>query len=279
MTDRISVKNLCLHGYHGVLPEETRLGQKFYVDIDCALDLAPSAADDDFGKTISYVSLCDLAAEVSAAGPYRLIETLADRIAGAVLDRFPPVRAVTVEVRKPSAPIRANVDHVAVAVTRDRRCRVGFSLGSNLGDKSANLRRALAHLGTLEGLELDRVSQFYKTAPWGKEDQDWFVNACATGWTTLQPLALLKAAKRIELQLGRIPGERWGPRLIDIDLLFVGDRTLETPQLSLPHRELFNRAFVLVPLAEIAGELVLNGRSVARAAAALDPRAEEIAPL
>jgi dihydroneopterin aldolase/2-amino-4-hydroxy-6-hydroxymethyldihydropteridine diphosphokinase len=279
MTDRVSVKNLCLHGYHGVLPEEAKLGQRFYVDLDCVLDLEPCAEADDYSKTICYASLCDLAAEISARGPYRLIETLADRIARAVLGRFQPVREVIVKVRKPSAPISAKLDHVGVTITRKRRHRVGFSLGSNLGDKSANLRSALAHLNALEGLEVDRVSQFYKTAPWGKEDQDWFVNACATGWTTLHPLSILKAIKGIELRIGRIPAERWGPRIIEVDLLFVDDLQIKTTQLTLPHRELFNRAFFLVPLAEIAGDLTVMGQEIARAAASLAPKEEDISPI
>ncbi|MBD3677945.1 MAG: 2-amino-4-hydroxy-6-hydroxymethyldihydropteridine diphosphokinase [Rhodobacteraceae bacterium] len=269
MTDRICVKNLCLHGYHGVMPEETRLGQKFYVDLDCVVDLEPCTEIDDYSRTICYASLCDLAEEVSRNGPYQLIETLGDRIARAVLERFPPVREVQVHVRKPSAPIAANLDHVGVSIVRKRLYRVGFSLGSNMGEKAANLRRALAYLDTLEGLDIERVSQFYKTAPWGKEDQDWFLNACATGWTTLQPQSILKSIKRIELEIGRVPGERWGPRLIDIDLLFVDDLQIETARLTLPHAELFNRAFVLIPLAEIAGDVTLSGRNISEAAKSL----------
>jgi 2-amino-4-hydroxy-6-hydroxymethyldihydropteridine diphosphokinase len=96
------------------------------------------------------------------------------------------------------------------------------------------------------------------------------------GWTTRPPVEMLKALKRIELQLGRIPGKRWGPRIIDIDLLFSGDLTLETPLLTLPHREMFNRAFVLVPLAEIAADHAVLGRSIGEAAAALTLAPDEI---
>ncbi len=279
MTDRVSVRNLCLLGSHGVHPEETKLGQKFYIDIHCDLDLGPCAADDDYDKAVCYGALCDLAAEVSGRGPYRLIETLGDRIAGAVLGRFGQVAEVTVRVRKPSAPIAAVLDHVEVTIRRRRRLRIGLSLGSNMGDKLANVRTALAWLRAEDGIEIDRVSRFYRTAPWGKTDQDWFLNACATGWTLRDPVELLKALKRIELTLGRVPGERWGPRAIDIDLLFAGDLRIETPLLTLPHPELFNRSFVLVPLAEIAGDHAVAGRSIGEAAGALDLAPDEIAPL
>ena len=106
------------------------------------------------------------------------------------------------------------------------------------------------------GIELAAVSRFYRTAPWGKIDQDWFVNACALGRTRLEPEALLERIKALEVELGRAPAERWGPRVIDIDLIAYGDVTLKTERLTLPHPELFNRAFVLVPLAEIAPDLV-----------------------
>ena len=276
MTDQVRVQNLCLHGYHGVLPEETKLGQKFYVDITCDLNLAPCAVDDDYTKAVCYGALCDLAAEVSEAGPYQLIETLGDRICAAILDRFDRVDHVAVAVRKPSASLKAQFDHVSVTINRQRRYRVGVSLGSNLGDKMANLRTALMWLNTLPGFEVDQVSSFYQTAPWGNEDQDWFLNACLTGWTTLAPMELLKALKRIELELGRVPAVRWGPRAIDLDLLFSEDLEIKSRLLTLPHPQMFNRAFVLVPLAEIAGDHKVLGQSVADGLAALDYDADEI---
>lgn len=261
MTDRVFVTDLCLHGNHGLHPEETRLGQKFHVDIECAVDLAPCAAEDDYEKAVCYGTLCDMAAEVSASGPFRLIETLGHRIAEAVLARFYAVNEVVVRVRKPSAPLAAVFGHVGVEIRRRRRRRIGLSLGSNMGDKIANVQTALSLLRTENVVEFDAISKFYRTAPWGKEDQDWFVNACATGWTTLTPEEVLKACKRIEFHVGRVPTVRWGPRAIDIDILFIDAIDIEGPELTLPHREMFNRAFVLAPLAEIAPDLEIGGRT------------------
>ena len=121
-----------------------------------------------------------------------------------------------------------------------------LALGGNVGDKAASLRRALHALASEPGIELTAVSRFYRTAPWGKTDQDWFVNACALARTRLEPEALLDRVKALEVELGRAPAERWGPRVIDIDLIAYGDVTLKTERLTLPHPELFNRAFVLV---------------------------------
>lgn len=269
MTDWVSVRNLRLRGRHGVLPEEARLGQEFQLDIDCALDAEPCARDDDYERSVCYASLCETARDVSQAGPYRLVETLAHRVIEAILARHGVVERVVVTVRKPSAPIDAQFDWVGVTLERRRRRAVGLSLGSNMGDTRSNLRAAVDHLGTVSGLELDRVSRLYRTAPWGDTDQDWFLNACATGWTTLAPEELLRTLKRIELALGRAPSRRWGPRAIDVDLLFVDDLERDTPFLTLPHPGLFERAFVLIPLAEIAPERAVLGRSVAEAAAAV----------
>lgn len=148
--------------------------------------------------------------------------------------------------------------------------RVGFGLGSNIGDKPSNVRRALALLEEREIAKLTAISGIYRTPPWGDPDQGDFANACAIGETELSPYELLAAVKKIEADMGREPTRRWGPRLIDVDILFLGDHTLDDPELTLPHKELFSRGFVLLPLAEIAPDLVLDGEPVARARDAVD---------
>ena len=161
----------------------------------------------------------------------------------------------------------------------DGKARVVLALGGNVGDKVASLRRALRAITGEPGIELTAVSRLYRTAPWGKTDQDWFVNACALGRTTLKPQALLERIKALEVELGREPTERWGPRVIDIDLIAYDDIALKTERLTLPHPELFKRAFVLVPLAEIAPDLVIAGVRVGQAAARLGDEAAEVVPL
>ncbi len=142
---------------------------------------------------------------------------------------------------------------------------VGFGLGSNIGDGPANLREALRLLAERKVARLTAVSRIYRTAPWGELDQSEFANACAIGETTLGPYELLAAVKTIEADMGREPTRRWGPRLIDIDLLFYGTQAIEDPELTIPHKELFARRFVLAPLAEIAPDLTLGGVAVREA--------------
>ena len=146
---------------------------------------------------------------------------------------------------------------------------VGLSFGSNIGDKAANIKDAMKRLMAAQRVRLKAVSHLYRTAPWGKVDQDFFANAAALAETRLKPLELLAHVKKIESDMGRTKQEHWGPRLIDIDLLFYGDLVLDDPRLTLPHREMFNRAFVLVPLAEIAAGRRIGGRLVGEAALAM----------
>jgi len=148
--------------------------------------------------------------------------------------------------------------------------RVGFGLGSNIGDKPANIREALRLLEERGVARLTAVSRVYRTPPWGVLDQGDFANACAIRETTLSPYELLAAVKKIEADMGREPSRRWGPRLIDVDILFLGDHTLDDPELTLPHKELFGRGFVLRPLVEIAPDLVLDGLPVAEALGTVD---------
>ncbi len=110
------------------------------------------------------------------------------------------------------------------------------------------------------------MSRLYRTAPWGGVAQPDYANSCAIGRTDLAPLDLLDAIKRLERDLGRVDTVRWGPRAIDIDILYYGDETVQDERLVIPHRDLLNRAFVLIPLAEIAPDLVIGGRRVADAA-------------
>ncbi|MCT8972669.1 2-amino-4-hydroxy-6-hydroxymethyldihydropteridine diphosphokinase [Microbaculum marinisediminis] len=153
---------------------------------------------------------------------------------------------------------------------------VGFSLGSNIGDKTGRLIRALEALFAGPDLAFVACSSFYKTAPWGYADQDWFVNLCAVGETSLPPERLLALCKHVEQVVGRQDTFRWGPRVIDVDILYYGGDEISEPGLAIPHRELFNRGFVLVPLAEIRPGLVLSGRVIGEEATRFADEAMEI---
>lgn len=127
-----------------------------------------------------------------------------------------------------------------------------LSLGSNLADRAGQLRQALKALGQLRQTVVTRVSRLYESEPLGELNQPAFLNMAAEIKTGLAPLELLNAAKEIERELGREDGPRWGPRLIDIDIILWGDTVIDDDVLTIPHAQYRQRAFVLAPLCEIA---------------------------
>ena len=129
------------------------------------------------------------------------------------------------------------------------------ALGSNLGDREENLRNALVHLSAND-VQVEKVSTFIETEPYGVTDQPGFVNAVCQVETELEPLELLRLLLKIELEMGRVRVRRWGERNIDLDLLLYEDACVVSEELTLPHPDMQNRDFVLLPLAEIAGEVV-----------------------
>lgn len=145
-----------------------------------------------------------------------------------------------------------------------------IGLGANLGDRMGNLARAVAALS--QHVRVSAVSPVYATRPWGVTDQPDFLNLCLCAHGRQAPETLLRLCQSIERDLGRQPGPRWGPRVIDIDLLFVGQSCMQTATLTLPHPALRQRAFVLIPLADIAPDFIdpVTGQRVAELAQQID---------
>lgn len=136
-----------------------------------------------------------------------------------------------------------------------------LGLGSNLQQPVAQLNEALYRLGETAGVEVLQISSFYQTPPWGDEQQDDFINAVVQIETSLDPIPLLHVLQSIEDLMGRQRSERrWGPRLIDIDLLLYADVQYQSEELELPHPRMHERAFVLVPLSELEKTLIIPGR-------------------
>jgi 2-amino-4-hydroxy-6-hydroxymethyldihydropteridine diphosphokinase len=152
-----------------------------------------------------------------------------------------------------------------------------IALGGNVGDVRATFQKAIANIcGMAQGTLLARSSD-YATPPWGDEQQARFINACIEIETSLDPRALLFTLHRIEKKFGRdrTKETRWGPRTLDLDLIAYDDASIQMPELTLPHPRLFERAFVLMPLAEIAPDRLISGRSVASALAQLSTQGIE----
>lgn len=139
-----------------------------------------------------------------------------------------------------------------------------LGLGANLGDRAATLAGALASLAATQGLKILRCSGLYETEPQGLTDQPWFLNCVAAVSWAGTPRNLLYACLAVEARFGRTRTVRWGPRTLDVDVLLLGDRVIDTPELTVPHPRLHERAFALAPLAEIAPDAVIPGRGAVR---------------
>jgi len=155
-----------------------------------------------------------------------------------------------------------------------------IALGGNVGDVRATFRKAIANICGMAQAALVARSSDYATPPWGNEQQARFINACIEIETSLDPHALLFTLQRIEQKFGRDRSKetRWGPRTLDLDMLAYDDVRLQRPELTLPHPHLFERAFVLVPLVEIAPDRVIAGRSVRQALEGLSTEGIERLP-
>jgi 2-amino-4-hydroxy-6-hydroxymethyldihydropteridine diphosphokinase len=163
------------------------------------------------------------------------------------------------------------------AITELKPVVAYVGLGANLGDPRRQLQEALARLAAAEEVELLKASAFYLNPPLGPPDQPWYVNAVAQVRTRLEPEELLRVLRQVEEDLGRVRGEHWGPRVIDLDLLLYDGVIISGPELVLPHPEMHCRAFVLVPLAEIAPQAwhPVLGKTAGELLAELDAQARD----
>ncbi|HVX23066.1 MAG TPA: 2-amino-4-hydroxy-6-hydroxymethyldihydropteridine diphosphokinase [Acidimicrobiales bacterium] len=268
--DRIEIRDLRVTGVHGVLPEERERAQPFAVDLDAWLDAAPAAASDALADTVDYGDVVLQVAAVVAGRSFQLLEALASELARVVLDADRRVAAVAVTVRKLRPPLPADVGSVGVRVVRRRPVRAFLGLGSNLGDRRALLAQAVATLR--EAGDVVAVSPVYETEPVGGPDgQGPYLNLVVELATTDPPRRLLERCRQLERAARRVRTVRFGPRTLDADVLLVGDAVVDQPDLQVPHPRLWERRFVVAPLADLAPDLV--------DAAALDAAGGQVARL
>lgn len=261
--DCITISNLEIFAYHGVLKEENALGQKFLVSVKMFTDITEAAENDDISKSINYADVCRTIEAFLTEHTYKLIETTADRLALHLLKTYNRVEKLELEIKKPWAPILMTLETVSVIVKRGWH-RAYLGIGSNMGDKEANLKEAIHLLDEEEDCIVERVSSFIITEPVGGVEQDDFLNGALAIKTLKTPQELLMLIAEIEKKLKRERIIHWGPRTIDLDILIFDDEIIQTVDLTIPHPEMCNREFVLQPLAEIAPWLKhpVNGETI-----------------
>lgn len=251
MKDQIIIKNLEIFANHGVFPEENKLGQKFLVSAILFTDTREAGTTDNLTTSIDYGAICQFIDQFLKNHTFHLIERAAEALAEELLLHTPGLDAVELTIQKPWAPIGLPLESVAVKIRRSWHTAY-LGIGSNMGDKKAYLDQAVQALKEHKTCQVEAVSDYLVTSPYGVTDQDDFLNACLKLRTLLTPYELLDELHKIEQQAGRERIRRWGPRTLDLDILFYDDLILGDPNLCIPHVDLANREFVLKPLAGIA---------------------------
>lgn len=249
--DEIHIENLEVFANHGVFPEETRLGQKFLLSLTMYTDTRKAGKTDALEDSVNYGEVSSFITAYTKEHPRKLIEAAAEDLAEELLFQFPLLKGVTLEVKKPWAPVGLPLETVSVKITRFWHDAY-IALGSNLGDKKAYLDGAVKALDEVSGCKVEKVSSYLVTEPYGGVEQDDFLNGCLLLKTCLSPLELLDRLHDIEQAAHRERLIHWGPRTLDLDILLYDDEVLETDDLIIPHVEMHLRDFVLKPLCEIA---------------------------
>ena len=262
--DQIKIQELEVFANHGVFPEENALGQKFVISAVLYTDTRPAGQTDDLTLSVHYGEVSQRIREFVEGNTWKLLETVAEKLAFELLVCFPKVRKIRLEIRKPWAPVRLPLKMVAVEIERQWH-RAYIALGSNMGEKREHLEHAVELLKETPGCRVTAVSDFITTAPYGYLEQDDFLNGCLELDTLLAPEELLFRLHEIEQSEKRERVIHWGPRTLDLDIIFYDDLVLDTDTLHIPHVEMHKRDFVLRPLAQIAPwkRHPLSGRTVA----------------
>ncbi len=273
-SDMIRMEGMRFFGRTGLLDFEKRDGQIFVVDLYLYFSRLAAVETDRIEDTVHYGEVFETVRTCVEAHSYNMIEYLGGRIAQEVFRGFSAIEAIEVTVRKPDAPVNGDFDAMGVTLYRERSemnlagNRAYLSLGTNMGDRMKNLKDALARLSGTPGIRLGPCSSVYETDPVGYLEQDPFLNLVCLVDTDLSPFDLLQVCLRIEKELLRVRTVRYGPRTIDIDILnyyrerITGSAAMfsevlsEDPDLVLPHPRMAERAFVLIPLAELKGESI-----------------------
>ena len=253
--DKIVIKNLNIFAYHGVFEEEKKNGQLFRISAELRLSLRKAAQQDDLRLAVNYADVCELIQEVTTREKCDLIETVAENIAAEILIKYRTVQGVRVKVSKPDAPIDMTFEDVAVVVDRERHTAL-LGLGSNLGDREQYLKTAVDQLSKDDYIKVKKVSSYIETEPYGPVDQPDFLNAAVLVETLYTAEELLMVTSDIEQDAKRERIIHWGPRTLDIDILLFDAEIISTERLTVPHKEMHLRDFVLRPADEIAPYLM-----------------------
>lgn len=249
--DKIKIKNLEVFANHGVFPEENVLGQKFIVSATLYTDTRKAGKTDDLTASIHYGEVSGFIDKYLRSHTFQLLESAAENLAEELLANVTHLEAIDLEIKKPWAPVHLPLETVSVEIHRQWHTAY-IAFGSNMGDKQQYIKEGVEAIGQLEHSLVTKVSDIVTTEPYGVTDQDVFLNGCLELRTLMTPQELLDELHVIEQDAGRERKIRWGPRTLDLDIIFYDDMIIQESELCIPHVDMHNRDFVLRPLEQIA---------------------------
>lgn len=249
----IKIRELNVFANHGVYEEETVKGQDFFINADLMLRAdEQDVLSDELDETVNYAEVCSFITDYMKTHTCKLLERICELLCRELLVRYRMVDSVRLEIRKPDAPIGLPFESVSVERTLSWHTAY-LSIGSNMGGKQKYIDDAIKSLGDELHTEVTAVSDMLVTKPYGPVEQDDFINCAVALRTMLSPAQLLKFMHGIEQAADRKRDIHWGPRTLDLDIVFYDSEIISTKDLIVPHIDMQNRSFVLKPMSQIAG--------------------------
>lgn len=249
--DEIRIDKLEVYAYHGVYPEERKRGQIFMVSAVLYADTRRAGTEDKIEHSTDYGDVCIFIEKWMKKNTCYTLEAVAEKLAEDILIKYDLICRLDLEIYKPEAPIPLPFKCVSVKISRGWH-KAYLSVGSNMGDREKYIEDGIQALKEHPGMKLVKVSDIIETEPYGGVEQDNFLNGVIEIDTLLAPEQLLEALHEIESRAGRERTLRWGPRTLDLDILFFDKLVYESDDLVIPHPDIQNRVFVLKPLSTVA---------------------------
>lgn len=271
--DKIIIEMLEVFAHHGVLEEEQKKGQIFQVNAVLYTDVHRAGLEDNLFYSIDYSQVCQFITNWMQENTYQLLEAVAEKMSKAILLKYDRIVAIDLEIRKPQAPIPLPFGCISVKIHR-RWHTAYLTMGSNMGDKVQYISGAIRALTAHPQIKVKKVSDLIMSKPYGVTDQENFLNGALEIETLLEPEELLDALHDMEDAAGRTRVRRWGPRTLDIDIIFYDKLVYESDNVVIPHPDMQNRDFVLEPLSTLAPYYrhPLLGKTVMQLYQELDPK-------
>ncbi len=251
--DEIRIVGLKVYAYHGVYARENEQGQDFIINAVLRCSTQRAGINDDLEASISYEEVCEILQREMKVKVWKLIEAVAEHLSVVLFAKYPILQELSLEIRKPDAPIDADFQSVSVCIHRKRHT-VYLAYGSNEGDCEHQIQEGIAAIDHDLFCRVKHMTRPLRSTPYGGVEQKDFYNGVIQIETIYEPMELLRFLQSVEKAQGRDREHavHWGPRTLDLDILLYDDLVYDSRDLVIPHPEMAKRDFVLLPLAELA---------------------------